>query len=103
MLKGIIADEDWHEIKDAIQYDFIADGHFAELKNAELLTDRLRLAAEMQPYIGKYFSVDYVRKNVLKQTPREIEDMNKQIKKEIEDGIIASPEAVDSEFIYKNR
>ena len=103
VLKGIIADEDWHEIKDAIQYDFIADGHFAELKNAELLTDRLRLAAEMQPYIGKYFSVDYVRKNVLKQTPREIEDMNKQIKKEIEDGIIASPEAVDSEFIYKNR
>ena len=103
VLKGIIADEDWHEIKDAIQYDFIADGHFAELKNAELLTDRLRLAAEMQPYIGKYFSVDFVRKNVLKQTPREIEDMNKQIKKEIEDGIIASPEAVDSEFIYKNR
>ena len=103
VLKGIIADEDWHEIKDAIQYDFIADGHFAELKNAELLTDRLRLAAEMQPYIGKYFSVDYVRKNVLKQTNREVEDMNKQIKKEIEDGIIASPEAVDSEFIYKNR
>ena len=103
VLKGIIAEEDWHEIKDTIQYDFIADGHFAELKNAELLTDRLRLAAEMQPYIGKYFSVDYVRKNVLKQNPREIEDMNKQIKKEIEDGIIASPEAVDSEFIYKNR
>ncbi len=103
VLKGIIADEDWHEIKDVIQYDFIADGHFAELKNAELLTDRLRLAAEMQPYIGKYFSVDFVRKTVLKQTPREIEDINKQIKKEIEDGIIASPEAVDSEFIYKNR
>jgi len=103
VLKGIIAEEDWHEIKDTIQYDFIADGHFAELKNAELLTDRLRLAAEMQPYIGKYFSVDYVRKNVLKQNPREIEDMNKQIKKEIDDGVIASPEAVDSEFIYKNR
>ena len=93
ILKGIISEEDWYEVRDNLQYDFLQDGHFAELKQTEMLRERLALANEMRDYIGKFYSVQYVRKSVLKQNDREIEDMDKQIKKEIDDGIIASPTA----------
>ena len=93
ILKGIINEDDWHTVKDHLQYDFLQDGHFAELKQTEMLRERLALANEMRDYIGKFFSVEYVRKNVLKQNDREIETMDKQIKNEIDDGIIASPTA----------
>jgi len=101
ILKGVINEDDWIEVRDCLQYDFLQDGHFAELKQTEMLRERLALANEMRDYIGKFFSVQYVRKNVLKQNEREIEDMDKQIKKEIDDGIIASPTAQssDSEII----
>src|SRR6056300_1408031 len=101
ILKGVINEDDWIEVRDCLQYDFLQDGHFAELKQTEMLRERLALANEMRDYIGKFFSVSYVRKNVLKQNEREIEDMDKQIKKEIDDGIIASPTAQssDSEII----
>ena len=91
ILKGIINEDDWYTMRDTIQYDFLQDGHFAELKQTEMLRERLALANEMRDYIGKFYSVQYVRKNVLKQNDREIEDMDIQIKKEIKDGIIASP------------
>ena len=93
VLKGIISEQDWHVVKDCIQYDFIQDGHFAELKNAELQRERLALANEMRDYVGKFYSVQYIRKNVLKQSNREMEEMDKQIKKEIDDGIIQNPMA----------
>ena len=98
ILKGIINEDDWFTVRDNMQYDFLQDGHFAELKQTEMLRERLALANEMRDYIGKYFSVEYVRKNVLKQNNREIEDMDKQIKKEIDDGIIASPTAQSSDI-----
>jgi hypothetical protein len=98
VLKGIIAEEDWQVINQAVNYDFLQDGHFAELKQTEMLRERLALANEMRDYVGKYFSVDYVRKSVLKQNQREIEDMDKQIKREIDDGIIASPTAQNSDI-----
>jgi hypothetical protein len=91
ILKGIINEDDWYIMRDTLQYDFLQDGHFAELKQTEMLRERLALANEMRDYIGKFYSVQYVRKNVLKQNDREIEDMDIQIKKEIKDGIIASP------------
>jgi len=93
VLKGIIAETDWYTVRDCLQYDFLQDGHFAELKQTELLRERLALANEMRDYIGKFFSVNYVRKHVLKQNEREIEEMDKQIKKEIKDGIIQDPMA----------
>ena len=93
ILKGIINEDDWHTVRDHLQYDFLQDGHFAELKQTEMLRERLTLANEMRDYIGKFFSVEYVRKHVLKQNDREIETMDKQIKNEIDDGIIASPSA----------
>tara|TARA_R110000823_G_scaffold66115_3_gene154955 strand:+ start:189 stop:1709 length:1521 start_codon:yes stop_codon:yes gene_type:complete len=91
ILKGIINEDDWYTMRDTIQYDFLQDGHFAELKQTEMLRERLAVANEMRDYIGKFYSVQYVRKSVLKQNDREIEDMDIQIKKEINDGIIASP------------
>ena len=93
VLKAVITDEDWHILRDHVQYDFLQDGHFAELKESEMLMERLRVADSMRDYVGKYFSVEYVRKNVLRQTDRDIEKINKQIKKEIDDGIIAMPDA----------
>jgi len=92
ILKGIINEEDWQSVRDSITYDFLQDGHFAELKNTELMRERLQLANEMRDYIGKFYSVDYVRKHILKQNEREIEDIDKQIKKEIDDGIISAPQ-----------
>jgi len=99
ILKGIINEEDWQSVRDSITYDFLQDGHFAELKNTELMRERLQLANEMRDYIGKFYSVDYVRKNILKQNAREIEDIDKQIKKEIDDGIISAPTADVSDTI----
>ena len=67
------------------------DGHFAELKDSEMLLERLRLADTMRDYVGKYFSVEYVRKKILRQSEREIEDINNQIKREVKTGVIADP------------
>ena len=91
VLKAIINEDDWVNVKEKIKYDFLADGHFSELKNAELLKERIMLANDVRDYVGKYFSVKYVRQNILKQSEREIADIDKQIKKEINDGIISSP------------
>ena len=97
VLKQIISENDWQMVRECIQYDFVQDGHFAELKNTELLRERLALANEMREYVGKFYSVNYIRKNVLKQNDREIEQMDNQIRKEIDDGIIQSPMAQVSE------
>jgi len=92
VLKKIIADDDWHIVRDTMQYDFLQDGHFAELKESEMLLERIRIADSMRDYVGKYYSVEYIRKNVLKQSQRDIEEIDAQIKQEVEDGIIAGPE-----------
>jgi hypothetical protein len=91
VLKAVITDEDWLIIRDVIQYDFLQDGHFAELKDSEMLLERLRLADTVRDYVGKYYSVEYVRKKILRQNDRDIEDINNQIKREVKDGILADP------------
>ena len=97
VLKGIITIEDWARLKEHIQYDYLKDGYFSELKSAEILRERLNLANEVSPYIGKYFSVEYIRKNVLRQSDEDIIDIDNQIRKEIKQGIIASPEGAQIE------
>ena len=92
IIKGVISETEWPLIRDSIFYDFLQDGHFAELKNTEMMRERLGLAREVRDYVGKYFSVNYVRRNILKQTESEIKKMDAEIKKEIDDGIISSPE-----------
>jgi hypothetical protein len=92
LLKNVITPEDWNVMEEHIQYDFLYDNHFTELKEAELQTERLALLTATEPYIGKYYSNDWVRRNVLRQTDVEIEEQDEQIEKEIEDGVIPNPE-----------
>ena len=93
LLKNIVTPEDWQLMDEHIQYDFLYDNHFAELKDAELMTERLNIAATAEPYIGKYYSQDYVRRKILRQTDEEIIEQDKLIKKEIAAGIIPDPNA----------
>lgn len=93
LLKNIITPEDWEKMSDHIQYDFLYDNHFAELKEAELLTNRLTLATTVEPYIGKYYSTEYVRKKILRQTDAEIIEIDMQIEDEIAKGILPDPNA----------
>jgi hypothetical protein len=93
LLKNIVSPEDWERMEDHIQYDFLYDNHFAELKEAEILTNRITLMTQMEPYIGKYYSTEYVRKKILRQTDAEIIEIDTQIEDEIEKGILPDPNA----------
>jgi len=99
LLKGVIAAEDWPKLQEHIQYDFLQDGHFAELKDAELLNDRIQALDGIQSYIGTFFSKEYVLKKVLRMNDAEISDMNDQIRKERDtdpmDGGIDVPDGGD--------
>ena len=92
ILKNICTPEEWEGMSDHIQYDFLYDNHFAELKDAELMNDRLGLVASADPYIGKYFSIDYIRRKVLRQTDDEISEQNKLMDEERAAGMIPPTE-----------
>jgi hypothetical protein len=91
ILKNIITPEDWDKMSDHIQYDYLYDGHFSELKDTELMNERLNLMIAIEPYIGRYYSQDYVRRKILRQTDQEIVDEDKLMKKEIKDGVYPDP------------
>ena len=95
ILKNICTPEDWEVMKDHIQYDFLYDNQFAELKESELIQNRLGILATMEPYIGKYYSTEYVRKRILRQTDQEIIEIDEQIEDEIQKGILPDPSTVD--------
>jgi len=95
VLKNIVTPEDWEVMADHIQYDFLYDNQFAELKESEMLQSRLGNLATIEPYIGKYFSTEYVRKKVLRQTDSEIIEIDEQIEDEINKGVIPAPGSVD--------
>ena len=95
ILKNIVTPEDWDVMADHIQYDFLYDNQFAELKESELLQNRLGILATVEPYIGKYYSTEYVRKRILRQTDSEIIEIDEQIEDEISKGIIPDPSQVD--------
>ena len=95
ILKNIVTPEDWDVISEHIQYDFLYDNQFSELKETEMLNERLGSLATIEPFIGKYYSNEWVRKNVLRQTDSEIVEMDEQIEKEIEEGIIPDPSTID--------
>ena len=86
LLKGIITQQDWDGMKEHIQYDFLQDGHFTELKEAELLRERIEILGSMEPYMGTFFSKDYVWKKVLRFNDAEKEEMLDQLKSESEEG-----------------
>ena len=82
LLKNVISLDDWKLMQEHIQYDFLADGHFAELKDSELLNERINNLGSVESYIGTFFSKEYVMKKVLRMTDNEIDEMQRQIKRE---------------------
>jgi hypothetical protein len=82
ILKGIITDEDWQDIKNDLVVDYVRDNHFTELRDGELLRERLQTMDMIQQYVGEFFSKEWVQKNVLLFTDEEIEDIQKQIDSE---------------------
>ena len=95
ILKNIITPEDWERMSEHIQYDFLYDNHFSELKETELMNERLALLQTAEPYVGKYYSQDYVRRKILRQTDVEILEQDKLIDSEIKAGIIPDPATID--------
>ena len=93
LLKNIITPEDWEIMSEHIQFDFLYDNHFSELKETELFTERLNAAAAAEPYVGRYYSQDFVRRKLLRQTDVEMMEEDKLMKKEIADGTIPDPNA----------
>mgnify|MGYP003113570987 FL=1 len=91
ILKNIVTPEDWEIMSEHIQFDFLYDNHFAELKEAELMENRINLATIAEPYVGKYFSQDYVRRKIIRQTDADILEEDAKIEQEIKDGIIVDP------------
>jgi len=98
LLKNIITPEDWETMSEHIQYDFLYDNHFSELKETELFNERMAAATAAEPYVGRYYSQDWVRRKLLRQTDEEILEQDKIMEKEIADGVIPDPMApVDPE------
>ena len=85
-LKGICTREEWEEFKEDIYYDFQKDNNFVELRDAELLRERINLLTQVDPFVGRYYSADWVKRHILQLTKEQIEEMEKEIKKEDDDG-----------------
>ena len=79
-LKGICTQDEWDTFREHIYYDYKKDNNFAELRESELLRERLGTLAQIDPYIGKYYSITWIKKNVLRQSDEEIEEINKEMK-----------------------
>ena len=83
ILKGVIKPEDWDDIKQYIAFDYQKDNHFSELKDNEILQGRLNILQLMDPFVGKYYSINWIRKNVLKQTDDEMKEMDKEMQEDL--------------------
>tara|TARA_Y100001937_G_scaffold19027_1_gene26252 strand:+ start:8851 stop:10362 length:1512 start_codon:yes stop_codon:yes gene_type:complete len=86
MLKGVITKDDWHSMKEKIQFNYVEDNYFSELKEAEILRERFDMLSSVESYIGKYISHEYVAKHILKMDDEEMKEMEDQIAKEKEAG-----------------
>ena len=91
LLKNVVTPQDWEVMSEHIQFDFIYDNHFAELKDKELMEGRLGLLGMIEPYVGRYYSTEYVRRQVLRQRDAEIAEIDIQIENEIASGVIPDP------------
>ena len=91
ILKGVITPEDWDEMKEHIQYDYLYDNHFTELKNIEMLNEKLNVITAMEPFMGRYFSTEYVRTEILGQSEVEKRELDAQMKDDISSGKIIDP------------
>jgi len=88
ILKGIIKQEDWDDIYQDIAFLYKKDSYFTELKESEIMKERLEMLRDLDEYIGRYYSIEYIRKNILGQTEQEIKEIDAQIKSETDSGEI---------------
>ena len=95
LLKGIITEDDWESWKASLYVDYITDNYFTELKNAEMLRERVNMLREVEPYLGSFYSKEWVRKNVLMFTDDDIKTMEDQIEKETKSGEIGTEDEED--------
>lgn len=95
ILKGIVTEEEWKEISQDINIDYLEDNHFSELKKSEMLRERVGLLREMDEYVGRYYSIEWVRKNVLHQDEDEIKEIDKQVEAEKKSGDIPPPDEMN--------
>jgi hypothetical protein len=95
ILKGVITEQDWEEWKSAITVDFQRDNHFTELKNAELLQNRLQTLDAVSQYVGEYFSREWAMKNVMMMSDEDIEEMKQQV--EAENSVVDEDEETNDE------
>ena len=86
ILKGVITVDDWEMMEQHIQYDYLFDNHFTELKEIEMIGERLNLVERMQPFLGVYYSNDHIKRQILQQKESEIEEIRVQIDKEKKSG-----------------
>ena len=91
ILKSVITPEDWDDMKEHIQYDYLYDNHFTELKNLEMMTEKLNVIAAMDPYVGKYFSTTYIRSEILGHTEKQMEEMDVDMEDDIKSGRVIDP------------
>ena len=91
ILKSVITPEDWEDMKEHIQYDYLKDNHFTELKNLEMKTEQLNVLGLMDPFVGKYFSINYIRSEVLGMTEKQIEEMDLEMADDIDMGRAINP------------
>jgi hypothetical protein len=95
ILKGIITERDWKEWKSYIAYDYIEDNYFSELKEAEMMRERFEMLGTVDEYAGKYVSIEWIAKNVLKMDDDSMKEMEDQIKKEKESGAQGDDDDLD--------
>ncbi len=109
--KNIIRPDEWEDLKQDIKYDFIEDNHYSELKDNEILNTRLATLQLVEPYIGKFYSMDWIRKNILQMNEQEIEEMNKQMEDdgeiqmkhaEMDGAVAAAAQAAQQNFLQAN-
>lgn len=103
VLKNICTEEEWKEWKEFISYDFQEDNHWEELKTSQITQSRMTTLNLVQPYVGQYYSMEWVRKEILKMSDEEIEEIEKQIEEEIAAGKVISPVETQKQELEKGK
>tara|TARA_Y100001938_G_C7998732_1_gene383519 strand:+ start:176 stop:778 length:603 start_codon:yes stop_codon:yes gene_type:complete len=82
LLKGVMSEDDWNNLRQTIKFTYNQDSYFSELKETEIMKERLDMLSQMDEYIGRYYSVEWIRRNILRQTEEDIDLIDTQIEKE---------------------
>jgi hypothetical protein len=93
LLKGVCTKQEWQQLKEDISYDYVSDVYFTELKEVEIMKERLAILGDLDPFVGKYFSVNYVRTNILRQSEDDIEKMDEEMLEDAEKMSAAAEDA----------